>query len=116
MSVPAQNVIALAIKSFPQNILIKDQKVNLNLDAIHYLNSSESFKFVFEGENLNIDVPEEFRKETIQFEPGETKNFNITISPTVDGVGKVIITIYSRTILAEIICLLIMMLENINSN
>lgn len=87
-------VISIIIKKFPQNLLIPNLKNSVSLEVVNYSKKEEHFKFVFEGENLYIEVkPDEFNKEVL-FKPGETKKIDLTLKPTTDGYGKLTINAY----------------------
>ena len=93
MSDPNQ-VISITIKKFPQNLLIPNLKNSVSLEVVNYSKKEEHFKFVFEGENLDIEVkPDEFNKEVL-FKPGETKKIDLALKPTTDGYGKLTINAY----------------------
>jgi len=93
MSAPDQNnVISLKIIKFPHNLIIPSDENVLSFQAMNYLNKQENFKFIIEGENLGLTIPEEF-KENVVFGPSETKNFDINLSPVIDGFGKLIVNI-----------------------
>ncbi|MHA1292350.1 MAG: hypothetical protein ACTSQJ_06745 [Promethearchaeota archaeon] len=92
------NIMSLKITKFPQHLLIpldpSDEASSENIvsfQAMNYSSKNEIFKFLFEGENLNITISDELNKE-LQFEPGETKNFDVKINPVADGFGKLTIT------------------------
>ena len=87
-------VISITITKFPQNLLIPNLENTVSLEVVNNSKKEEHFKFVFEGENLNIKVnPEEFNKEVL-FKPGETKKIDLTLKPTADGYGKLTINAY----------------------
>ena len=87
-------VISITIKKFPQNLLIPNLKNSVSLEVVNYSKKEEHFKFVFEGENLEIEVnPDEFNKEVL-FKPGETKKIDLALKPTTDGYGKLTINAY----------------------
>jgi len=87
-------VISIIIKKFPQNLLIPNLKNTVSLEVMNYSKKEEHFKFVFEGENLNIEVkPDEFKKEVL-FKPGETRKVDLALKPTTDGYGKLTINAY----------------------
>ena len=87
-------VISIIIKKFPQNLLIPNLKNSVSLEVVNNSKKEEHFKFVFEGENLDIEVnPEEFNKEVL-FKPGGTKKIDLALKPTSDGYGKLIINAY----------------------
>ncbi|MFX1259681.1 MAG: hypothetical protein ACFFAN_17650, partial [Promethearchaeota archaeon] len=80
--------ISLKITKFPQHLLIPSVENIIAFQAINHLNEKANFKFVFEGENLNVIFPDELEKEPFSFSPGETKNLEIKVTPTADGYGK----------------------------
>ncbi|GAH68878.1 unnamed protein product [marine sediment metagenome] len=49
-------VISITIKKFPQNLLIPNLKNSVSLEVVNNSKKEEHFKFVFEGENLDIKV------------------------------------------------------------
>jgi len=79
--------------NFPQNLLVSSLENVLSFQATNYFNQDEKFKFDFEGESLNIEIPEELESE-IKFGAGETKKFNLKLTPTADGFGKLSLIIY----------------------
>ncbi len=79
--------ISITFTRFPQNLLIPAIDNIISFQAINYFNNKERFKFDIEGENLTATIPKELEEE-IHFEPGETKNFEINLIPTLDGYGK----------------------------
>jgi len=79
--------ISLKFVKFPQNLLVPNLENAKNIQATNYSNKNAFFKFDFEGENLSIDIPDEF-KEAVQFNPEENKNIEVKVSPTSDGFGK----------------------------
>jgi len=82
------------VKKFPQNLLLPDVENPISLEIINQSNKDEHFKFVFEGENLEIDVkPSEF-KEEVKFAPSEAKTINLMLTPARDGFGKLTINAY----------------------
>ncbi|MFX0187032.1 MAG: hypothetical protein ACFE8A_04775 [Candidatus Hodarchaeota archaeon] len=83
-----EKTISLKITHFPQNLLIPSNDNNIIFEAINRTNKQAFFKFAFEVENLKIEIPDELKKDAIQFGPGETKNFEIKLIPTIDGFGK----------------------------
>ncbi|MFX1594565.1 MAG: hypothetical protein ACFFBK_00720, partial [Promethearchaeota archaeon] len=86
--------INLNIIQFPQNLLIPNVDNIIKIQVINNSHKPEYFKFDFEGENLKILLTnEEFKKE-IEFSPGEAKNIDLKLVPTVDGFGKLTINAY----------------------
>jgi len=91
---PNGNAISLKITKFPQHLLIPNADNIVSFQTTSLSNQEENFRFAFKGENMNIDVkPEEFKRE-IKFGPNETKDITLTLTPTSDGFGKLIIDIY----------------------
>ncbi len=88
------HVISISVKKFPQNLLIPNVENPVSLEIINQSNKDEHFKFVFEGENLEIDVsPNEFKDE-VKFTPSEAKTINLMLTPVRDGFGKLTINAY----------------------
>ena len=88
------HVISISVKKFPQNLLIPNVENPISLEIINQSNKDEHFKFVFEGENLEIDVsPSEFKDE-VKFAPSEAKTINLMLTPVRDGFGKLTINAY----------------------
>jgi len=85
--------IHIKFTNFPQNLLVSSLENVLRFQATNYFNNDEKFKFDFEGESLNIEFPDELESE-IKFSAGETKEFNLKLTPKVDGFGKLSIIIY----------------------
>ncbi|MFW9970424.1 MAG: hypothetical protein ACFFDF_09505 [Candidatus Odinarchaeota archaeon] len=86
-------IISLNITKFPQNLLIKGIDNEIIIQAVNMSSKKESFKFDFEGENLNVQVlPEDFNN-YIEFGPTETKNITLKLDPTTDGFGKISINV-----------------------
>ena len=93
MTIPDPNkIISLNITQYPMHLLIPSIDNVVSIQAMNYLNQEEGFEFIFQGENLEIGVPEDLQGH-IKFGAGETKNFNLNLSPTADGSGKLVITI-----------------------
>ena len=88
------HIISISVKKFPQNLLIPNVDNPISLEILNQSNKDEHFKFVFEGENLDIDVkPSEF-KDKVKFAPSETKTINLMLKPVKDGFGKLTINAY----------------------
>ena len=88
------HVISISVTKFPQNLLIPDGENSVSFQVINQSNKDEHFKFVFEGENLEIDIkPIEFLDE-ILFKPGESKNIDLLLKPTANGFGKLTVNAY----------------------
>ncbi len=88
------HVISISVTKFPQNLLIPDSENSVSFQVINQSNKDEHFKFVFEGENLEIDIkPIEFLDE-ILFKPGESKNIDLLLKPTANGFGKLTVNAY----------------------
>lgn len=87
-------IISLNITKFPQNLLIPDMDNDVSLQVINNSDKKENFKFVFEGENLDINLKSPELKDQIEFAPKETKNIDIRLNPTVNGFGKLTINAY----------------------
>ena len=88
------HVISISITKFPQNLLIPDIDNDVSFQVTNQSTKEEHFKFMFEGENLEIDIkPIEFLDEVL-FKSGETKKINLKLKPTVDGFGKLTVNAY----------------------
>lgn len=88
------NIISLTITRFPQNLLIPEVENGVSIQATNNSAKIEKFKFVFEGENLNINLGSEGLRDQIDFAPNETKNLDLKLNPEIDGFGKLIINAY----------------------
>jgi len=87
-------VISIIVKKFPQNLLLPNAENPISLEITNQSNKEEHFKFVFEGENLDIEVnPSEFKNE-VKFASNETKTINLMVTPVRDGFGKLTINAY----------------------
>ncbi len=87
-------VISIIVKKFPQNLLLPNAENPISLEITNQSNKEEHFKFVFEGENLDIEVnPSEFKNE-VKFASSETKTINLMVTPVRDGFGKLTINAY----------------------
>ncbi len=88
------HIISINVTKFPQNLLLPDVENPISLEITNQSNKDEHFKFVFEGENLEIDVkPTEFKDE-VKFAPSEIKTINLMLTPARDGFGKLTINAY----------------------
>ena len=88
------HIISISVKKFPQNILLPNVENLVSLEIVNQSDNEEHFKFVFEGEHLEIDVePSEFKDE-VKFAPSEAKTINLMLKPVRDGFGKLIINAY----------------------
>ncbi|MFX0047717.1 MAG: hypothetical protein ACFE8G_06050 [Candidatus Hermodarchaeota archaeon] len=88
------HVISINITKFPQNLLTPDIDNAVTFQVTNQSNKEEHFKFVFEGENLEIDVkPIEFLNEVL-FKSGESKNIELGLKPTSNGFGKLTVNAY----------------------
>lgn len=88
------HVISISITKFPQNLLIPDIDNDVSFQVTNQSTKEEHFKFMFEGENLEIDTkPIEFLDEVL-FKSGETKKINLKLKPTADGFGKLTVNAY----------------------
>ena len=80
--------ISLQITHLPYNLLIPSIENVLKFQAINRFNKKAFFRFNFEGENLDIVIPNELKKDNIEFGPAESKSFQIKLIPKSDGLGK----------------------------
>ncbi|MFX0077142.1 MAG: hypothetical protein ACFE96_16980 [Candidatus Hermodarchaeota archaeon] len=88
------HVISITITKFPQNLLLPGIDNSVSFQVDNQSTKEEHFKFVFEGENLEIDVnPIEFKEEVL-FNPGETKTIHLKLNPTTSGFGKMTVNAY----------------------
>jgi len=88
------HVISISVTKFPQNLILPDGENSVSFQVINQSDKEEHFKFVFEGENLELDVkPIEFTEE-ILFKSGETKNIDLLLKPTTNGFGKLTVNAY----------------------
>ncbi|MBY8990430.1 MAG: hypothetical protein KGD58_06720 [Candidatus Lokiarchaeota archaeon] len=87
----SSNIISLNITKFPQNILIPDMDNDVSIQATNNSNKNENFRFVFEGENLDVYYKSEPLNDQVEFAANETKSIDLKLNPTVSGSGKLII-------------------------
>jgi hypothetical protein len=90
----SSSIISLNITRFPQNLLIPDTENSVSIQVTNNSTKNEQFQFVFEGENLTIDLGSEELRDQIEFAPNETKNIDVKLNPERDGFGKLIINAY----------------------
>ncbi|MFW9874779.1 MAG: hypothetical protein ACFFG0_16850 [Candidatus Thorarchaeota archaeon] len=90
----SSSIISLNITKFPQNLLIPGSENDVILQVINNSDKIENFKIVFEGENLNIIIKSAELKDQIEIAPKETKNIDLSLSPTINGFGKLIINAF----------------------
>jgi hypothetical protein len=74
------------------NLLIPSIDNIVSIQVMNYLNQEEAFQFNIEGENIEVAVPEDLQG-LIKFGAGETKNFDLLLTPTMDIQAKLIINI-----------------------
>ena len=84
----SDKTISLQITHLPHNLLIPSIENVLKFQAINRFNKKAFFRFNFEGENLDIIIPNELKKDNIEFGPAETKSFQVKLIPKSDGIGK----------------------------
>ena len=87
-------VISLTITEFPQNLLIPDTNNGVKIQVVNNSNKNESFKFVFDGQNMDVEPISEDLTQQVEFAASETKNLDLKLSPTTDGYGKLTISVY----------------------
>jgi len=76
---------------------------SVSFQVINQSTKEEHFKFVFEGENLEIDVsPIEFLDEVL-FKSGETKIIQLQLNPTKNGFGKLTVNAYWMKVIEYIV-------------
>ena len=86
--------ITLTVTRFPQNLLIPNGENLVSFQVRNSLGKEGDFKFSFEGENLNISLKTEEFGNKITINKDETKAIDLMLTPTADGIGKLIINIY----------------------
>jgi len=97
------HVISISITKFPQNLLMPGIDNSVSFQVINQSTKEEHFKFVFEGENLEIDVsPIEFLDEVL-FKSGETKIIQLQLNPTKNGFGKLTVNAYWMKVIEYIV-------------
>ncbi|MBY8988217.1 MAG: hypothetical protein KGD61_07160 [Candidatus Lokiarchaeota archaeon] len=93
-NVNPNHVISISATKFPQNLLIPNVDNSVSFQVTNQSTKEEHFKFVFEGENLELEVkPVEFLDE-ILFKSGEIKNIDLQLKPTTNGIGKLTVNAY----------------------
>ncbi|MHA2182597.1 MAG: hypothetical protein ACXAAH_14345 [Promethearchaeota archaeon] len=90
----SSSIISLNITQFPQNILIPGVDNGVSIQVTNNSAKNEKFKFIFEGENLAINLGSEELRDHIEFTPNETKNIDLKLTPKIDGFGKLTINAY----------------------
>ncbi len=90
----ASKSMGINIKNYPIHLLIPSIENVITFQAINYLNKESMFQFNFEGENLEIQIQDDIR-DNVMFKPSEAKEFTISLIPTIDGHGKLIINVSS---------------------
>jgi hypothetical protein len=97
------HVISINITKFPQNLLLPGIDNSVSFQVNNQSSKEEHFKFVFEGENLEITVtPIEFLDE-ILFKAGETKTIQLQLNPTANGFGKLTVNAYWMKVVEYIV-------------
>ncbi len=97
------HVISINITKFPQNLLLPGIDNSVSFQVNNQSTKDEHFKFVFEGENLEIDVnPSEFLDEVL-FKPGELKTIQLQLNPTSNGFGKLTVNAYWMKVVEYIV-------------
>jgi hypothetical protein len=71
----------------------------VSIQATNNSAKNETFRFVFEGENLIVDLESEELRDQVEFAPNETKNVELKLNPEIDGFGKLIINAYCLKII-----------------
>ncbi|MFX0009996.1 MAG: hypothetical protein ACFE9R_06760, partial [Candidatus Hermodarchaeota archaeon] len=102
-TVDPNHVISINVTKFPQNLLIPGIDNSVSFQVNNQSTKEEHFKFVFEGENLEIEVtPVEFLEEVL-FKQGETKTIKLDLNPTNSGFGKLTVNAYWMKIVEYIV-------------
>ena len=86
--------VALNIRSYPMNLLVPSIKQVFSFQVINYMKKKQDFQFKIEGENLNVDVPGDLINK-IELNASESREYEINLIPTIDGQGKLIISIFT---------------------
>ncbi|MBN1802293.1 MAG: hypothetical protein JW891_12350 [Candidatus Lokiarchaeota archaeon] len=92
--------ISLVLKNYPTHLLIPSIDNLLVFQAINYLGEKKDYFFEFQGQNLNVEVQEELTQ-SITFNSGETKEFTIKFIPNADGQAKLIMNVFSLSIVKK---------------
>jgi hypothetical protein len=64
---------------------------DVSIQATNNSNKNENFRFVFEGENLDVHYKSELLNDQVEFAANETKSIDLKLNPTASGSGKLII-------------------------
>ncbi len=86
--------IILTVTKFPQNLLIPNEDNLVSFQVRNNVGKEGDFKFSFEGENLNVSLKTAEFANKITLKKDETKTIDLMLTPTADGIGKLIINIY----------------------
>jgi len=86
--------ITLTVTKFPQNLLIPNEDNLVSFQVRNNVGKEGDFKFSFEGENLNVSLKTAEFANKITLKKDETKTIDLMLTPTADGIGKLIINIY----------------------
>lgn len=90
----SNTAITLTVTKFPQNLLLPNGENLVSFQVRNNLGKEGDFKFSFEGENLDINLKTEGFADKITLNRDETKTIDLILTPTADGIGKLIINIY----------------------
>ncbi|MCJ7649241.1 MAG: hypothetical protein MUP85_11560, partial [Candidatus Lokiarchaeota archaeon] len=93
-SLDQNTAITLTVTRFPQNLLIPNGENLVSFQVRNNLGKEGDFKFSFEGENLDISLKTEEFGNKISINKDGTKTIDLMLTPTGDGIGKLIINIY----------------------
>ena len=88
------NVASVAMKQFPQHLIIPGEKNQVSLQITNHSTKDENYLLECGGENLNVSVMSPGFEEQVKFNSGETKSVELNLQPKVDGYGKLIINLY----------------------
>ncbi|MHA1669579.1 MAG: tetratricopeptide repeat protein [Promethearchaeota archaeon] len=93
-SLNQNTAIKLTVTRFPQNLLIPNGENLVTFQVRNNSGKKGDFKFSFEGENLNVSLNTEEFANKITIDKDETKTIDLLLTPTADGLGKLIINVY----------------------
>ena len=88
------NVVSVAVKQFPQYLIIPGEKNQVSLQITNHSTKEENYLLECEGENLDVSVISPGFEEQVKFKSNETKSVELSLQPKVDGYGKLIINLY----------------------
>jgi hypothetical protein len=93
-SLNQNTAITLTVTNFPHNLLIPNGENLVSFQVRNNLDKEGDFKFSFEGENIAVRLKTEEFEKKITLKKDEIKTIDLTLNPTSDGIGKLIVNIY----------------------